>query len=103
MFSCEFCEISKNTYFEEHLRTAASELILGLFRTSFLDSRFQNHHDLVILQKYESLSNQGFKRNSVHMPTLNLTLRFLLKIGFICSSLTVTTEKANSCSPWTSC
>ena len=29
MFSCEFCEISKNTYFEEHLCTAASELILG--------------------------------------------------------------------------
>ena len=25
MFSCEFCEIFKNTYFLEHLRTAASE------------------------------------------------------------------------------
>ena len=25
MFSCEYWEISKNTYFEEHLRTAASE------------------------------------------------------------------------------
>ena len=25
MFSCKYCEISKNTYFEEHLRTAASE------------------------------------------------------------------------------
>ena len=24
MFSCEFCEISKNTFFTEHLRTAAS-------------------------------------------------------------------------------
>ena len=24
MFSCEYCEIFKNTYFEEHLRTAAS-------------------------------------------------------------------------------
>ena len=23
VFSCEICEISKNTYFEEHLRTAA--------------------------------------------------------------------------------
>ena len=23
-FSCEYCEILKNTYFEEHLRTAAS-------------------------------------------------------------------------------
>ena len=26
MFSCEYCEISKNTYFEEHLRMAASEV-----------------------------------------------------------------------------
>ena len=26
MFSCEYCEISKNTHFEEHLRTAASEV-----------------------------------------------------------------------------
>ena len=29
MFSCEYCEISKNNYFEEHLRTAASEVTLG--------------------------------------------------------------------------
>ena len=28
MFPCEYCEISKNTYFEEYLRTAASELTL---------------------------------------------------------------------------
>ena len=24
VFSCEYCEILKNTYFEEHLQTAAS-------------------------------------------------------------------------------
>ena len=24
VFSCEFCEISKNTFFTEHLRTTAS-------------------------------------------------------------------------------
>ena len=29
MFSCEYCEISKNTSFEEHLRSAASEVTLG--------------------------------------------------------------------------
>ena len=27
VFSCEYCEIFKNTYFEEHLRTAASDII----------------------------------------------------------------------------
>ena len=26
VFSCKYCEIFKNTYFEEHLRTAASAL-----------------------------------------------------------------------------
>ena len=25
LFSCEFCEVLKNIYFAEHLRTAASE------------------------------------------------------------------------------
>ena len=28
MFRCEYCKISKNTYFEEHLRTAAFEVTL---------------------------------------------------------------------------
>ena len=26
LFTCEICEISKNTFFTEHLRTTASEL-----------------------------------------------------------------------------
>ena len=29
MFSCEYCEISKSNYFEEHLRTAAFEVTVG--------------------------------------------------------------------------
>ena len=46
---------------EEHLRMAASEMTLGrgLFWTFFLESRFQNYPDLVILQKYQLLSNQN--------------------------------------------
>ena len=28
VFSCEYCEIFKGTYFEKHLRTAASETLL---------------------------------------------------------------------------
>ena len=27
MFSCEFCEVSKNTFFTEHLRATASKSI----------------------------------------------------------------------------
>ena len=44
-----------------------------LFWTLFLDSRFQNHLDSVILQKYQSLSKQSFKHNSAHMSSLHLT------------------------------
>ena len=29
MFSCEYCEISKSSYFQEHLHTATSEVNLG--------------------------------------------------------------------------
>ena len=29
VFSCEFCEISKNTFFTEHLWTAASKSCFG--------------------------------------------------------------------------
>ena len=53
---------------------------------------------MVILQKDQSLSNQRLKHNSAHMPSLYLTLGFNLNLGLVCSSLTVTTQKANVCS-----
>ena len=56
----------RNTYFEEHLRTAGlllDWLYEWFFGTFFLDSRFQNHSGSVILQKYQSLSNHSFKYN----------------------------------------
>ena len=30
VFSCEYCEVFKNTYFENHLKTAAFEPVLGI-------------------------------------------------------------------------
>ena len=38
MFSCKICEVFKNTYFEEHLRTTASEFIwdITLFHETIL-------------------------------------------------------------------
>ena len=95
MFYC--CKIFKNTYFEEHLRTATSELTLEsdcLELCLKIDSRFENHPDLIILQKYDLLSNQRFKHKSAHMSSsLYLTpklpfkprprsLMFLYKIFF---------------------
>ena len=77
----------KNIY--EHLswRTSAysyfrSDFRTWLFRTFFLDSRFQNHSDLVILQKHQSLSNQSFKHNSVHITSLSLTPTFSFEPRF---------------------
>ena len=35
--------------------------------------------------------------------SLNLTLEFLLNLGFVFSSLTFTIKKANACSTWTAC
>ena len=35
VFSCEFCEIFKNTFFTEHLRTTASETFMKFSKTCF--------------------------------------------------------------------
>ena len=73
-----FLRILKN--FQQHLfwRTSAYGCFLSNFRKKlcrvfFLNSHFQNYPDLVLLQKYQSLSNQSFEYNSMHMPFSNLT------------------------------
>ena len=53
-----------------------------LFRTLFLESRFQNYPDSVILRKYQSLSSQSFKHNSAHMSSINLTAKLSLEPRF---------------------
>ena len=103
---CEYCKISKGTYFEEHLHTDASGVTFGsdCLGLSFWTVAFKTMPTLVILQKYQSLSKQSFKHDSAHRSSLNLTPMLSFEpIGFMCSSLTVTTEKAKACSPWTSC
>ena len=72
---CEYCEISKSTYLQEHLHMAASEVNLGsdCLGLSFRTVTFK-HPDLVISQKYQSLSNQSLKHNSAPIPSFNLTL-----------------------------
>ena len=49
MFSFEYYEIFKNTYFEEHLLTAASDFIYKSYRTA-VSSCFYN-----LLTGYEQL------------------------------------------------
>ena len=45
-------------------------------------SCFQNHPDSLILQKYQSRSNQSFKHNSADMSFLNLTRNFSFEPRF---------------------
>ena len=49
---------------------SSADFTKWLFRTLFLDSRFQSHSDSLILQKHQLLLNQSFKHNSVYMLTL---------------------------------
>ena len=72
MFSCEYYEISNNIYFKERLRKAACEVTLGsdCLGLSLWTVIFKI---ILILQKYQSLSNQSFKHNLALMPSLNLT------------------------------
>ena len=88
VFSC--CEI-----FAKHLfwKTSAygcfwTDITKWLIGTLFLDSRFQNHLDSVILQKYQLLSNQSFKHDSAYPvfisnPTLSFEPRFRFRVFII--------------------
>ena len=85
-------------YFQEHLHTTTSEVSLGsdCLGLSFWTVTFK-HPDLVISQKYQSLSNQSFKHNSTHIPSLNLTLTLSCRPRF-CMFIINGYD-----SPWTSC
>ena len=43
---------------------------------------FQNHPDSLILQKYQSLSNQRFKHNLAHTQYLNVTPKLSFEFRF---------------------
>ena len=59
-----------------------SDFSKRFFRTFFLLSHFQNHPDLVILQKYQPLSNHSFKHNLVYILALNLTAKLFFEPWF---------------------
>ena len=52
VFSCEFCEIFKNTYFEEHLRTTASGFMFFVFLKpySYNSTTTSNHNIMTCMQ-----------------------------------------------------
>ena len=63
----------KKTYFKNIFVRPLHNFRKLLFEALFLDNRFQNNPDSVILRKYQSLSNQSFKHKSARMSSLYLT------------------------------
>ena len=54
MFSCEFCEISKNTFFTEHLQATASANMLLKLANSYVSTSLQKIRN--ILSNYEIMN-----------------------------------------------
>ena len=101
-----FLGILKNFYKHLFWRTSAygcfwSDFRKSLFKTFFSEQSLSKPSWLrVILQKYKSFSNQSFKQNSAHMPSLNLTPTLSCEPRFRLLLLTVTTEWANAWKAW---
>ena len=86
MFSCECCEIIKNTYFEEHLGTTASRLNI------FVDARkyrfkVTNDGRIKIASKFEIV---GVSANNYLFKVNNKNTR---KKCEICSKLAINTPE----------
>ena len=90
MFSCECCEIIKNTYFEEHLGTTASCLNI------FVDARqyrfkVTNDGRIKIVSKFEIV---GVSANNYLFKVNNKNTR---KKCEICSKLAINTPERRHC------
>ena len=81
MFSCEFCEISKNAFFTEHLWTTASEFVTEML--IFQSSRSQ------MFSKIGALKNFTILESIFHPPFTEhprwLLLNFLRQQVLFCS------------------
>ena len=84
----ELWEISKNTYFEEHLRTAALEVTLGRDRLGLFFWRVAFKTILtqeVTLQKYQSFSEPYTQFGAYALFRFNSYA--FLNLGLLCASL----------------
>ena len=73
MFSCESCEIFKNTYFGEHLRTAAFAYQIP---TTLCQTTLQNLSPNIAKQQEEEtkFESESFKSKlNLHQPTYCFT------------------------------
>ena len=75
-----YCPEFHNRLFDRYF--FQSDFRKWLSRTLFWAFNFQIHPDSVILQKCQSLSDQSFQFNLVHMPSLNLIPNFFLNVYY---------------------
>ena len=79
MFTSKYCEISKNIYFEEHMRTTASELYCEKVPLSHL--RWSVCLLLQLFALIEFFSIQGYRDEEKISATIKATTSCLLKIS----------------------
>ena len=79
MFSCEYCEIFKNTYFEEHLRTAVS-VISTEYKEKFYWSQFPLKSNKISCQLY--VTNALSKDVNEHLSMLFQFARLQIEKAF---------------------
>ena len=74
VFSCKFCEISKNTYFTKHLRTTASirKLVDGFYCVEFSIWYLRRHINF-------KFSNYCLTKNRQNFLTLSRPWRFVTR------------------------
>ena len=84
-------------------------ILKSKYRPKYTNKRFVDFHWIdqffviiiiinINITKYEWASNQSFKRNFIHIRSLNLSPKLFLNLGFACSSFTFTIQKANASS-----
>ena len=64
MFSCEFCEISKNTFFTEHFRATASVLVWLICKFFLITMHETDTAAEVYLQRFPTYMFELFCKNS---------------------------------------
>ena len=80
MFSCEYCKIFKNNYFEKHLRTTASEntptVILSyeiceIFKNTYIEEHLQKTASICFTSKNYSVAEFELDETSTDCILLN--------------------------------
>ena len=95
MFSCEFCELSRNTFFSEHVWATASALKLPLFHRNLFLSGFKHKGGLF----NDFFSNQcSLIINNSKLPTnlKHVTDRRLSLVTFSAGDITEIIQNVNS-------